>query len=159
MKRGLLLLLLLAATGGLWAAAFWYPKAPAGLPERLQGTFRVYRIDPAEGSRLTSQPIPPGQSHYYTFRGDGSYHLSIRVSGDYEMVSREGVARLGERGILTLEQRSMNRRVEVKEPERYRTRTGQDAGGEFLVLERLATPAEGDRRERTGYLMYLRPDR
>ena len=144
MKKVIVLVCLLGSAG-LWGWALFTHKAPPTLDARYCGKFRLYRFEPPEGVTMPN-PVPAGQTHFYEFRADGSYTLSIVVSEGYEMLSRSGLV-TEENGILTLTQLAMNRRAAREDPVRWRTRWGQDEGGRFLELV----------HEREGYSYFLRP--
>ena len=139
------LLLLLLATAGLW---FWADSARVELdplPERLCGTFQVYRYEPPPGVNMAN-PLLASQRHRYTFRADGTYRISIMVSGGYEMLRSDGMAILDHKQVLALHRLSENRRKSPGEPELYGTWWGQDKDGPYLLL----------RHVEQGHSLYLR---
>lgn len=121
------------AIAGLWVWAATTRVEAEPLPERLCGLYQVFRIETPEGTRW-ADTSRPGRTHRYEFRPDGTYRMSILVSGGWEMVRAEGIATLDRRQVLTLRRLSMNRRESPAEPEHLGTRWGRDEGGEFLVL-------------------------
>ena len=87
-----------------------------------------------------------GQRHQYTFRPDGTYRITIRVSGGYEMVRSEGKAILDRKQVMAPHRLSLNRRESPAEPELFGTWWGQDEEGTFLLL----------RHVEKGHSLYLR---
>ncbi|MHC4135256.1 MAG: hypothetical protein ACYTDU_07175 [Planctomycetota bacterium] len=144
MKTAALLVSVLAIAG-LWIWAVSTQVEPEPLPERLCGTFQAYRFEPPEGVFMAS-PLQPHQRYRYTFRADGTYRLSILVTGGYEMLRSEGLAVLDRKQVLSLRQLSLNRYESPTEPERFGTWWGQDEEGAFLRLRHV-----GD-----GHSLYLR---
>jgi len=144
MKAAALVVSLLAIAGiWIWAVSTGEVREP--LPERLCGTFEVYRFEPPKGVRM-GNPFVPGQRHRYIFRADGSYRVTVLVSGGYEMLRAEGVATLDRKQVLTLRRLSLNRRERPAEPELFGTWWGQDEEGAFLLL----------RHVEKGHSLYLR---
>ncbi len=143
--RAAALIACVLAIAGLW---YWAATARVELeplPERLCGVFQVYRFEPPEGVSMAN-PLLGGQTHRYEFRPDGTYRVSILVSGGYEMLRSEGLATLDEKQILTLKRLSLNRRQEPAEPDRLGTWWGQDEEGAYLLL----------RHVDVGHSLYLR---
>jgi len=139
------LIVLLLAIAGLW---IWADSARVELdplPERLCGTYQVYRFEPLEGVTMAN-PLLAGQRHRYTFRADGTYRISILVSGGYEMLRSEGMAILDHKQVLALHRLSQNRRESREAPELFGTWWGQDEEGAFLLL----------RHVEQGHSLYLR---
>jgi hypothetical protein len=143
--RFVALVLILLATAGLWFWAITTRVEPTPLPERFCGTFQVFRFEPPEGV-IMPNPLHADQRQRYEFRPDGTYRLTIRVSGDHEMLRSEGMARLDGHQVLTLRRLSLNRRRLESEPERFGTRWGQDETGPYLLL----------RHVEQGHSFYLR---
>jgi hypothetical protein len=139
------LIVLLLATAGIWIWADSVRVELDPLPERLCGTFQVYRYEPAEGVRMAN-PFLAGQHHRYTFRADGTYLVRTMVSGGYEMLRSEGTATLDHKQVLALHQLSVNRRKSPAEPELFGTWWGQDEEGAYLLL----------RHVEQGHSLYLR---
>ncbi|MHC4547157.1 MAG: hypothetical protein ACYTEZ_00130 [Planctomycetota bacterium] len=146
MRAGLVLAVCLLGIAGLWGWAHWSPKLPDPLPERFRGTFVIHRFEPPEGVQIPN-PFPKGQTQRFTFRANGSFTVSVTVSGGYEMVRQEGVVTVDRKQVLTLRQVSENRRESTLEPASYGTRWAKDEEGEFLVLRHVAQ----------GYSLFLRP--
>jgi hypothetical protein len=139
------LIVCVVAIAGLW---FWAVTSRAELdplPERLCGTFQVYRFEPPEGVNMAN-PLLSGQTHRYEFRANGTYRMSILVSGGYEMLRSEGIASLDRKQVLSLRRLSQNRRENPEDVEHLGTWWGQDEEGDFLLL----------RHVENGHSLYLR---
>jgi hypothetical protein len=139
------LIVLLAAIAGLWIWADSARVERDPLPERLCGTFQVYRFEPPEGVTMAN-PLLAGQRHRYTFRPDGTYRIAVLVSGGYEMLRSDGIAILDHKQVLALRRLSQNRRESPGEPELFGTWWGQDDKGPYLLL----------RHVERGHSLYLR---
>ena len=94
------------AIAGLWAWAVTTRVELTPLPERYCGTFRVFRFEPPDGTTMAN-PLLADQHHRYEFRADGTYCISILVSGGYEMLRSEGMLGLDRQQVLTLSQLSL----------------------------------------------------
>ena len=144
MKAAALVVFVLAIAGvWIWAGSARVELEP--LPDRLCGTFQVFRFEPPEGVMMAN-PLLAGQRHRYTFRADGTYRVTILVSGGYEMLRSEGRAILDRKQVLALHRLSQNRRESPGEPEFFGTWWGQDEEGAFLLL----------RHVEQGHSLYLR---
>jgi hypothetical protein len=144
MRVAALILCSLAIAGlWIWAATTRVKLTP--LPERMCGTFQLFRFEPPDGVSMAN-PLATAQTRWYTFRPDGTYRLSILVSGGYEMLRSEGRAVLDEKQVLTLHRISLNRREDPGEPERFGTYWGKDEQGKYLVLRHVVK----------GHWLYLR---
>jgi len=131
--RWVIPLFCVAAIAAIWGWAAYAPKDPPPLPERFRGRFQVVNFEPPEGLPMES-PVAFSQQHYYTFREDGSYVLSVLVANGYEMLRREGVVSVDERGILSLAQVSTNRREDRQPVDRFRAEWGQEQDMPVLSL-------------------------
>ena len=140
------LIVCVLAIAGLWFWAVTTRVELTPLPDRFCGTFQVFRFEPPEGVTMAN-PLQADQRQRYEFRADGTYRLTILVSGDYEMLRSEGMASLDRHQVLTLRRLSLNRRQLPSEPERFGARWGQDDTGAYLLL----------RHVEQGHSFYLRP--
>ena len=133
------------AIAGLWFWAVTTRVELTPLPERFCGKFQVFRFEPPEGVSMAN-PLLADQRRRYEFRADGTYRMTVLVSGDYEMLRAEGLAGLDRQQVLSLRRLSLNRREMPAETERFGTRWGQDETGAFLLL----------RHVEQGHSFYLR---
>jgi hypothetical protein len=147
MRWSLPLLCVLGAAG-VWGWAIFAPKEAKldPLPARFVGTFRLFGYDPPPG-REAENPLPMGSAHIFTFRADGTYLLSVLVSGDYEILREEGIVTAGADGVVTMSRISKNRREDRAPPQPFRAEWGKDEIGPFLAL----------RHAEAGYTFRIRP--
>ena len=133
--RWALPLLCLLGAAGVWGWALFSPKETKldPLPARFAGTFRFFGFKAAP-NRPMENPLPPGFAHLFTFREDGTYLLSVLVSGGYEIRREEGVVTAGANGILTMARYSVNRREDPAPRQAYHVEWGEDELGPFLAL-------------------------
>ena len=148
MKRAVLLLCLLGAAG-IWGWALFAPKHAKlePLPSRFVGTFRFFAFDPSPAQ--PENPLPEGFVHLFTFREDGTYLLSVLVSGGYEIVREEGVVAANEKGVLTMTRISRNRKEDRAPAQSFKAEWGKDPEGAFLAL----------RHAQQGYTWRMRPEK
>jgi hypothetical protein len=149
MGRAVLFLCVVGAAG-LWGWALFASKTAElePLPARFAGTYRFFMFEPPPGVPMEN-PLPHGFSHLFTFREDGTYLLSVLVSGGYEIVRDEGVVAADAAGVLTLTRISRNRKESRGTGERFKTERGEDQEGQFLAL----------RHASEGYTFRLRPQK
>jgi len=126
------LVVLLLASGALWAFAFFWPKPAPGLPERFVGTWEVVRYEPPPDTRAAN-PLKPGERIRWEFDANGAYCQRILV-GDYEIKRDEGVAEA--RDDLLVVRRVSQDRQHAPAPE-IPWRTQWD--GDHLVLTSIAS--------------------
>ena len=154
----------LLAAAGLWGWALWWPKPLDRLPDPFVGVFVQTGFEPPidkAGERVAMRnPFSSGQTRRYTFRADGTYTMSVRVSGGYEMMRHDGMIRYSESdGILEMVQLSDNlKRDGNPQTYRYAPRWGQDNQGRFLLLVAELKTEEERARLKQGAELYLRPD-
>lgn len=148
--RWALPLLCLLGAAGVWGWAIFSPKEAAlePLPARFAGTFRFFGYDPPPG-RPMENPLPPGSAHFFTFREDGTYLVSVLVSGGYEILREEGTVTADANGVVTMTRLSRNRREDRTPPQPFKAEWGKDEVGAFLAL----------RHAEAQYTFRLRPER
>jgi len=129
----------LAGLAGVWAFALFAPKDPVAPPERFCGRFVI--VDYRQTGESEAPPFPPGQERRLFLREDGSYLLSVLVTGGKELFRQEGSFSVSNDDALTLHRVSENRHESPAE-DRFVARWE----GDVLVL----------RNEEQGYEFHLR---
>ena len=152
-----------AGAAGLWIWALFGPVPdPPKIPDRWVGRFAIVGFEPPidkNGDRVpANNPFPPGQTRIFHFRADGTYLLTVGVSGGYEMMRQEGTLEVLADDVLLMTQYSENRTKpkQALPPFRWKATWTRDGNGRLLQFIRVLEEKEKKRLSQ-GEELYLRP--
>jgi hypothetical protein len=133
MKAAIVALCLLGS-GGLWAWAYWAPKALAPLDDKYVGQFELFQFEPGYPNNFSS-PLDGNKRWIYWFSADHTYKSRTLVGAGYEMARDD---------FLILTQVTANGAEESTPPSRYYVRWGSDEKGPYLNLTHDVEDRPGD---------------